>query len=128
MKRSRTIISAVVTVAVLLTALGLGLCIRAVRSRRAGIESKAGTGSEMTGRVQKAGDANGLERIGAARGPIPARAGGERFRNLTSEEVARLREESEKIRARWENMSEEERQKFRTEMRERFSPRGRANE
>ncbi len=49
--------------------------------------------------------------------------GGDRFGDLSEEDRARLREERESMRARLENMSEEERQEFMAQRRERFGGR-----
>lgn len=55
--------------------------------------------------------------------PMPGRRGGfGGFRDLSPEERANLRESFGQMRERWENMSEQEREEFRTQMRERFNP------
>lgn len=47
----------------------------------------------------------------------------QRFQNMTPEEREKFREEMRQRREQWENMSDEERQKFRAEMSERLGPR-----
>jgi len=90
MKRASAIISIVIIVVVLLGALGVGLCIREIKSRRAETESEAAT--EL--------DTQQMQRTGQA----------------SPEERAKLKDQREAMRQRWENMSDEERQR----MRERF--------
>ena len=107
MKQSRTVISAIVVVAVLLTALGLTSC------------------SKKSSEVQKPGDANELEieraRMAEARAEARPALGREepaRLRNVSPEERARLKEQKEKIQQSWQNMSEEEKEEFAAKMRE----------
>jgi len=121
MKQSRTVISAILVVAVLFTALGLTSC-----SKKSGpAESKTGAESEKTSEVQKPGDANELEieraRMAEARAerrPALGREDPARLRDVSPEERARLKEQKEKIQQSWENMSEEEKEEFRATMRE----------
>ena len=121
MKQSRTVISAIVVVAVLLIAL-VGISC----SKKSGpAESKTGAESEKTSQVQKPGDANELERERARMAQVLAERRAtlgdrseERLRNLSPEERARLKEQRENIQQRWENMSEEEKEEFRATMRE----------
>ncbi|MFQ6034707.1 MAG: hypothetical protein ACE5NM_02530 [Sedimentisphaerales bacterium] len=129
MKRSgTTIIFVIVWVAVLLGAYGLGLCIREVRFRHAGIEAKAVAGPQASTKIEKPVDTNEPERGRAKTVEVPPemrlmprlgqrlgrpREGMAMFQMLPPEEAAQLRE-------RWPNMSEEERERFRTQMRERW--------
>jgi len=113
MKQSKTVISAIVVVAVLLTAL-VGISC----SKKCGPAE-----SEKTS--QKPGDANELERerarmaqVLAERRPTLGDRDEERLRNLSPEERARLKDQRENIQQRWENMSEEEKEEFRAKMRE----------
>ena len=124
MKQSgTTTVFVIVCVAVLLGAWGTGLCIRQVRFRNAGIESKAGSEPEMSAEIQKPGDAVEAERepvemaqFRPERRPMPGGEGRRPFGDLSEEERERTRE-------RFENMSEEERQEYRAQMRGRFGGR-----
>jgi len=133
MKQSgTTIIFVIVCIAVLIGSWGIGLCIRHVRFRNAGIESKAGTEPQMSAEIQKPTDAGkpGSEpaemaqvpperrpMFGPEGGPGQRRSGGREgmamFQMLPPEEAAKLRE-------RWPDMSEEEREKFMAQMREKW--------
>jgi len=132
---------------VLIGSWGIGLCIRQVRFRSAGIESKAGTEPEMSAEMQKPEDAGKPEskpaemtQVRPEAGPMPGGEGRRPFGDLSEEDRARMRgrfenmseEEREKRmaemrrrREQFENMSEEEREKFRAEMREKFGGRRR---
>jgi len=122
MKQSRTVISAILVVAVLLTALGLTSC-----SKKSGpAESQTGDESEKTSQVQKPGDANELEIERARRAHVPRperrvvrprEIEREKLLNLSPEERAKLKEQREDIQRRWENMSEEEKKEFTAKMR-----------
>jgi len=125
MKQSgTTTVFVVVCVAVLLGSWGIGLCIRQVRFRNAGIESKAGTEPQMSSEIRKPTGAGGPESKRAEmtqfrpeRRPIPGGEGrGGPFGDLSEEERERRRE-------RFENMSEEEKQEYRAQMRERIGGR-----
>jgi len=105
MKHSQTIILAAVGAAVLLTAVGVGFYIREARQKNRAIESRAG--DEAGGSL------------------IPARVSLERFSNLSEEERAKIVEGRKKIVERQESMSEEEKEKFRGQLRERFNARRR---
>ncbi len=118
MKQSKTIISAIVVIAVLLTVLGLISC-----SKKSG-QKNGPAESEKTSQAQKPGDANELERerarMAQARAKRRATLGREetaRLRDVSPEERARLREQREKIQQRWQTMSEEEKEEFRAKMR-----------
>ena len=133
MKQSgTTIVFVIVWVAVLVGAWGIGLCVRQARFRSAGIKSKAGTEPQMSTEIQKPADTGELESeraemaqvpperrpmFGREGGPGQRRGGGREgmamFQMLPPEEAAKLRE-------RWPNMSEEEREKFTAQMRERW--------
>jgi hypothetical protein len=152
MKQSgMTIIFVIVCIAVLIGSWGIGLCIRQVRFRSAGIESKAGTEPEMSAEMQKPEDAGKPEskpaemtQVRPEAGPMPGGEGRRPFGGLSQEEREKMRErwenmseeereqerekrmaEMSKRREQLENMSEEEREKFRAEMREKFGGRRR---
>ena len=125
MKQSRTIISAIILVAVLLTALGGISCSKKNKEKSGPAESEVAAEPKKTSEVQKPGDANELERERArtARArpearPALGREDPERLRSLSPEERAGLKEQREKIQQGWENMSEEEKEEFRAKMRE----------
>ena len=127
MKQSRTIISAIILVAVLLTALGGISCSKKTGQKSGPAESEVAAGPEKTSasEVQKPGDPNELERERArtarARSearPALGREDPARLRDVSPEERARLKEQREKIQQSWENMSEEEKEEFRAKMRE----------
>ncbi len=111
MKQSRTVISAIVVVAVLLTALGLTSCSKKKAQKSGSAESKTGTEPKKSIEAQKRGDPNELEteRPGIARTRAERRRGPSRF--------------GDEMRERWQNMSEEERRAMRERMRERFGGR-----
>jgi len=106
MKRTSTMMTLIITGVVLLAALGVGLGIRGVRSRRA---AEVERNREM-----------------ARRREMPGYGGRAGTRELSTEDRARRREQREGMRERMANMSEEEREEFRAQMRERFGadPRG----
>jgi len=107
MKQRQVIILAAVGAAVLLTALGVGFYIREARQK------------------SEAGDETGAESGGKQSGGslIPGGVGRENLRNLSEQERARIVEERKKIAQRQANMSEEEKEKFRQQVRERFNVR-----
>ena len=125
MKQSRTIISAIVVVAVLLTALGGISCSKKTGQKSGPAESEVAAEPEKISEAQKPGDANELERerarMARARSekrPALGREDPARLRDVSPEERARLKEQKENIQQSWENMSEEEKEKFRATMRE----------
>jgi hypothetical protein len=99
MKQISTVTSVIVAVVVLLAALGVGLCVREIRFKRAGVAPGGGE-------VQS---------------PIHGPGGRDRKRAPSPEERAELVKERAAMLERSENMSEEEKEKFRTNVRERFS-------
>jgi len=125
MKQSRTVISAIIVVAVLLTALGGISCSKKNEEKSGPAESEVAAGPEKNSEVQKPGDANEFERerartarARAEKRPALGREDPARLRDVSPEERARLKEQKEKIQQSWENMSEEEKEKFRATMRE----------
>jgi len=125
MKQSRTIISAIIVVAVLLTALGGISCSKKNEEKSGPAESEVAVEPEKTSEVQKPGDANELERERARMArtrpearPTLGREDPARLRDVSPEERARLKEQKVKIQQSWENMSEEEKEEFRATMRE----------
>ena len=152
MKQSgTTIIFVIICIAVLIGSWGIGLCIRQVRFRSAGIESKAGTEPEMSAKIKKPADASKpgsepaeMAQVRPEAAPMPGGEGGRPFGGLSQEEREKMRErwenmseeereqerekrmaEMRKRREQFENMSEEEREKFRAETREGFGGRRR---
>jgi len=118
-KSGTTTVFVMVCVAVLLGAWGIGLCIRQVRFRNAAIESEAATEPQMSANIQKP--------IGAG-GPKGEPAGMAQFRPeivpMPGDEERRpwgdlSEEERESMKQRFENMSEQEKEEFRAQMRER---------
>ena len=172
MKRASTIVSVVVAVVVLVAAFAVGLCIREIRFRRVGAEPKAAetqkqsiasqpqtdrppaapmfgpggpgrergpSGEQRTGTVDdRAAMKERFENMSEEErekfksqmrdrfsGGGRRRGGGEMFPNLTEEQRTEMREQMEKLREQWEQMSEEERQEVLAQMREKygFTPR-----
>ncbi len=128
MKQSRTVISAIILVAVLLTALGGISCSKKSGQKSGPAESEVAAGPEKTSEVQKPGVPNEFERERArtARArpearPTLGREDPARLRYVSPEERARLKEQKENIQQSWENMTEEEREKFIAELRERLN-------
>ena len=125
MKQSgTTTVFVIVCVAVLFGAWGIGLCIRQVRFRNAGIESKAVTEVEKPGFELEREPAE-MAQVRPERRPMPDREGGQAQRRGEGREGMPMfqmlpPEEAAKLRERWPNMSEEEREKFTAQMRERW--------
>ena len=105
MKLSGTIVSIIGAAVVLAGAFAIGLGIREVRSRRARVEPK----------VTVEPDREQVDKKLTA-GP----GGREAFGDLSPEERAKRREEREKMMEKMATMSEDEREKFRAQMGERF--------
>ncbi len=127
-----TMVLVIVWAAVLLVALVAGICVREVRFRNAGLESKADAEPQMSAEIPKPSDTSEPERGRAEMVQVPPemrpmpgpegrpgqnRGGGREemamFQLFSPEEAAQLRE-------KWPNMSEEEREKFRAQMREKW--------
>jgi len=160
-----------VCVAVLLGAWGIGLGIRHVRFRNAAIESQAATEPQLSANIQKPngvaepkGEPAEMAQFRPEIGPLPPDEekrpggdlseeereamkqrfenmseqekeefkaqmrertggrrpqGGDRFRSLSEEERARLKQQRGSMKQRFENMSEQEKEEFRAQMRER---------
>ena len=112
-----TTVFVIVCVAVLLGSWGIGLCVRQVRFRSASVESKAGSEPKMSAETQKPGEAERelaeMAQFRPAREPMPGGEGRRPFGGVSDEERERTRE-------RFANMSEDERQEYRAQMRERF--------
>ncbi len=105
MKQFNTIVSVVVAAAVLAAAWGIGVCIRQARFERAGIASSASADPTIRPRPD---------------GPMPGPGGPGRSAGLSAEERARLREQRARTIEEMGDMSEEERQQFRAQVRSRF--------
>lgn len=103
-----------------------GICIREVRFKRAEAASQAVTEPQVSNEVQK--PANGTEQLVkelAQRRPTAGPEGAERPGDISPEDRAGFGEGRGNMRERLENMSEEEREQFRAQMRERFAGRRR---
>jgi hypothetical protein len=125
MKRSgTTTIFVIVWAAVLFTSFVIGKCIKEVRFKRAKVESQAVSEPQVSSEVQKPGETDLLREL-AQRRPMPGPEGVMRERNISPEERAGSEEGRRGMRERLENMSEEEREEFRAQMRERFAGRRR---
>ena len=125
MKQSRTVISAIILVAVLLTALGGISCSKKNKEKSGPAESEVAVEPKKTSEVQKPGAPNELERERARmararpeKRPALGREDPARLRYVSPEERARLKGQKEKTQQSWENMSEEEKEEFRATMRE----------
>jgi DNA repair exonuclease SbcCD ATPase subunit len=118
MKRASTIVSVIVAVVVLVAAFAVGLCIREMRFRRAGAEPK---GAE----TQKQIVASQPQTSQPPAGPMFGPGGPDRQRGPSAEQRSGMVDDRAAMRDRFENMSEEEREKFRSQMRDRFSGGGR---
>jgi len=107
MKQYSAIISVVAAVVVLAAAWGIGRYIREVRLQRAGAVNSPKTA--------QAGKKPAPER------PMPGPGPG-RKQELSEQEKARLKEQRGKMIEETANMSEQEKEKFRAQVREKFSP------
>ena len=118
MKQSgTTIVFVIVCIGVLLVAFGIGLCIREIRF--SGAENKSASAAKpekTTGELK--------DRREQAR-QMPGIEGMDRGRNLSPEERTALVEQRAGMRERFENMTDEEKEAFRSQVRERFAGRRR---
>jgi hypothetical protein len=114
MKQSgTTVVFVIVCIGVLVAAFAIGLCIREVRFSGAKDESaKAVKPEKSTG---------GLESRQAQEGRMAGTPGMDGDRELSPEERTELVERRAGMKERFENMTDEEREQFRAQMRERFS-------
>lgn len=118
MKQSgTTIVFVIVCVVVLVAAYGIGLCIRQIRLGGAKNESAAAAKPETP--------AAGLESRQAQARQMPGAGAADRGGDLSAEQRTALAEQRAGMRERFENMTDEEREAFRAQMRERFSGRRR---
>lgn len=106
MKQSKIIMTIIIIAAVALVALGIGLCINAIRHRHSGAVS--GTTSELREKQSE-------------RRFLPGGANQKRTGNLSEEERARLKAERQKIIEQMQNLSEEQKEAFRAEVLEKLS-------
>jgi hypothetical protein len=115
-KSGTTVIFVLVCIGVLVAAFAIGICIRKIR---------LGNESVTTTIPEKTPTQLAREREQARRMP----GAGETRRNseLTPEQRAELVEQRAGMRQRFENMTDEEREAFRAQMRERFSGRRRGD-
>jgi hypothetical protein len=126
MKRSgTTLVFVIVWAAVLFGAFVVGVCIKEVRFHYAKVESKADTEPKVSSEVQKPSEADELVKELAEKSPMPGPERAERPGNFSPEEMPGFGEGRGNMRERLENMSEEEREQFRSQMRERFGGRRR---
>jgi hypothetical protein len=113
MKRSgTTVIFVLVCIGVLVAAFAIGICIRKIR---------LGNESITTTTPEKSPSQLAREREEARR--MPGAEGTSRNSELSPEQRTALVEERAGMRQRFENMTDEEREAFRAQMRERFSSR-----
>jgi hypothetical protein len=118
MKKSGTTIAfVIVCIGVLVAAFAVGLCIREIRFRGATNEPVTVSKSEKS--------AGELETRRAQARQMPGIGGMDRGGELSTEERAALVEQRAGMRERFENMTDEEREAFRAQMRDRFSGRRR---
>lgn len=105
MKQYSAIISVVAAVVVLAAAWGIGRYVREVR-------------------LQRAGAVNSPKTVQPVKKPAPDRPmpGPGRKQELSEQEKARLKEQRGKMIEETANMSEQEKEKFRAQVREKFSP------
>jgi len=103
-----------------------GICIREIRFKRAEAASQAVTAPQVSNEVQK--PANGTDQLVkelAQKRPMLGPEGAGRPGDFPPEDRAGFGEGRGNMRERLENMSEEEREQFRAQMRERFAGRRR---
>lgn len=122
MKQSgKTIVFVLVCVGVLVAAFAIGICIRKIRFDGAGNENESITAITP----EKSPSEIEMERVQARR--MPGSGGMDRGGDLSPEERTALVERRSGMRERFENMSEEEQEKFRAQMRDRFGGRRRGD-
>jgi len=118
MKQSgTTIVFVLVCVGVLVAAFAIGICIRKARFSGTGNEPVTATAPEKSPIELE------RERVQARR--MPGSGGMDRGGDLSPTERTELVEQRAGMRERFENMSEEEQEKFRAQMRDRFGGRRR---
>jgi len=120
-----TLIYVIVWASVLFASYVIGICIREVRFKHARLASQSVTEPQVSSKVQEPGETDPLLRELAQRRPMRGPEGMPVERNLPPEEGAGFGEGRRGMRERLENMSEEEREQFRAQMRERFAGRRR---
>jgi hypothetical protein len=113
MKQYSAIISVVAAAAVLAAAWGIGHYIREVRLRRAGAVSSP--------KIAQPDTKPGPER------PTPGPGGPARKPELSAEQKAQLKEQRGAMIEKSQNMSEQDKEKFRAQVREKFAPGSRAD-
>jgi hypothetical protein len=114
-KSGTTIVFVLVCIGVLVAAFAIGICIRKIRF---GAENKSIAAAPEKSPIELA-----REREQARR--MPGNEGTGRDSELSPEQRAALVEQRAGMRERFENMTDEEREAFRAQMRERFSGRRR---
>jgi hypothetical protein len=116
-KSGTTVVFVLVCIGVLVAAFVIGICIRKIRF---------GTGNKsIAAAPEKSPRELAREREQARR--IPGTEGMGRSSELSPEQRAELVEQRAEMRERFENMTDEEREAFRAQMRERFSGRRRGD-
>jgi hypothetical protein len=125
MKRASTIVSVIVAVVVLVAAFAVGLCIREIRFRRVGAEPKAAEAQKQS--VTSQPQMGRPQANQPPTGPMfgPGGPGRQRGPSADADERSGMVDDRAAMRERFENMSDEEREKFRSQMRDRFSGAGR---
>ena len=113
-KSGTTVVFVLVCIGVLVAAFAIGICIRNIR---------LGNESVTTTAPEKSPSQLAREREQARR--MPGTEGMRRNSELSPEQRAELVEQRGQMRERFENMTDEEREAFRAQMRERFSGRRR---
>jgi hypothetical protein len=113
----KTTVFVLVCIGVLAAAFAIGVCIREIRFNGAKNESVSAAKPEKS--------AGELERNRAQARQMPGVGGMDRGRDLSPEERTALVEQRNGMRGRFENMTDEEREKFRAQVRDRFGGRRR---
>jgi hypothetical protein len=116
-KTGTTIIFVIVCIGVLVAAYGIGLCIKKIRLGETKNESVTAANPEKS--------AGEIENEQTQAGQMPGVRGMDRERELSVEERTALVEQRAGLRERFEDMTDEEREEFRAQMRERFGGRRR---
>lgn len=110
MKHTNTVVFVIVTAAVLLTAYGVGLLIQQARVRHVGPEGHAAAGPNDAAPMAVADD------YGPGHG---------RRQRLAEKDPAQVSQERAELREKMSNLTEEEQEQLRQQVRQRFSPSGR---
>jgi hypothetical protein len=109
-KSGTTIVFVLVCVGVLIAAFAIGICIRKIRLGNESVTASEKSPIELAKEREQARRMPGIEGMGGSS-------------ELSPEQRAELVEQRAEMRQRFENMTEEEREEFRAQMREKFSGR-----